>query len=117
MIWHYLIAAVLIISLIAVTNPWMILMPNVMEMLVLVVIAALVAGYAGLILAEKPDDEREDAHRSFAARAGFIAGIAVLTAALLWQGFHHALDTWVAAALGAMILAKVAARAWANHHR
>ena len=39
MIWHYLIAAVLIISLIAVTNPWMILMPSVMGMVALVVIA------------------------------------------------------------------------------
>lgn len=117
MIWHYLIAAILIISLIAVTNPGMILMPTVMEMVALVVIAVLVAGYAGLILAEKPDDEREDAHRAFAARAGFIVGIGVLTAALLWQGFHHAIDAWVATALGAMILAKVIARAWANHYR
>ncbi|HVX90414.1 MAG TPA: hypothetical protein VHC20_02130 [Candidatus Paceibacterota bacterium] len=117
MIWHYLIAAVLIISLIAVTNPWMIFMPTVMEMVALVVIAVLVAGYAGLILAEQPNDEREDAHRAFAARAGFITGIALLTAALLWQGFHHAIDAWVPSALGAMILAKVAARAWANHYR
>jgi len=117
MIWHYLIAAVLIISLIAVTNPGMILMPTVMEMVALVVIAVLVAGYAGLVLAEKPNDEREDAHRAFAARAGFITGIGILTAALLWQGFNHAIDAWVAVALGAMILAKVIARAWANNYR
>ena len=117
MILHYLIAAVLVISLIAVSDPYMFLIPGMAEMVVLVFIAALVAGYAGLVLAEKPEDEREDAHRAFAARAGFITGIAILTAALLYQGFNHMLDSWVAVALGAMIVAKVFGRAWANYHR
>ena len=56
----------------------------------------------------RADDERENLHRLQAGRAAYIAGIAVLTAALLWQGFigHH-VDPWIAVALGAMVFAKL----------
>lgn len=116
MISHYLIAVVLIIALIAVTVPSLAFMPTMAEMTILVVIAVLVVAYAGLLLAEGDGDERENLHRAAAGRAGFIAGTAVLTLALLYQGFTHSIDPWIPAALGVMIIAKVATRGWHHHH-
>ena len=113
---HYLIAAALVVLLFLVAGanqPGMMMpaMPNSVHMTLLIVAAAFAAAYAGLVLAERAGDEREAAHRALAGRAGYIAGIAALTLALLVQGFHHAIDPWIPFALSLMVVAKVAARA------
>ncbi|HEX7651674.1 MAG TPA: hypothetical protein VF439_03090 [Candidatus Paceibacterota bacterium] len=113
---HYIVAAVLVVLLFVVTmgnHPGMMMpaMPNSVHMTLLILAAVLVAVYAGLVLTERADDEREEAHRSTAGRIGFIVGIVTLAFALLFQGLSHAIDPWVPAALCAMIVAKVAARA------
>jgi len=74
------------------------------------VAAALLAVFAGAVIAEKGGDEREVQHRMHAGRAAFLSGIALLTLALLYQGFTHAIDPWVPLTLFVMVLAKLSAR-------
>ena len=118
---HYLVAIILVVLLFLVTGANQ---PGMMQMdmsgslytSLLLVAAALVAVYAGLILAERGGDERDAAHRSIAGRVGYLVGIFTLAAALLVQGLSHAIDPWIASALSAMIVAKVAARAFASRN-
>ncbi|PIR82932.1 hypothetical protein COU19_03280 [Candidatus Kaiserbacteria bacterium CG10_big_fil_rev_8_21_14_0_10_56_12] len=117
MIFEYLVASLLVMLLVLLGNPFMFWMPSMMTTLVLVVVAVLVVIYAGLILRERRGDERELLHRMLASRAAYLAGIVVLTIALLLQGIRGEADPWIAATLATMVLAKVVARAWANRAR
>jgi hypothetical protein len=110
------IAILIVLILVALMNPFMLWMPTMLQTTALVVVAALVIAYAGLVLAERGGDEREVAHRAAAGRAGFIVGIFVLTTALLVEGFEHAIDPWIATALSAMIVAKASARYFAGRN-
>lgn len=111
---QYLIAAALVILLGLLANPYMLWMPSPVEMLVVLVAALLAVVYAGFVWNEAQGDEREVLHRMLAGRAAFLTSVAVLTAALLYQGVTHTIDPWIPAALALTILAKLIARAWAN---
>ena len=101
----------LVVFLGLLSDPFMVLMPPPVAMAVLVLAAALSAAFAGLVVAERPGDEREDAHRAAAGRAAYLAGIVVLALGLLIEGFSaHHVDPWLLGALAAMIVAKVLAR-------
>lgn len=111
------LAVVLVVLLFALTDPFMYWMPEAAAMITLVVAAALVAVFAGFVLKENGGDERDAAHRHFAGRVAYLAGLIVLTAALVVQGFTYTLDPWVSVSLGVMILVKIAARAYADRFR
>ena len=111
---HYFVAFVLLLSLFALTDPFMYWMPDMAAMVVLVVAAALSAVWAGFVAREHGGDERDVHNRMFAGRVAYLSGIAVLTAALVVQGLQHALDPWIPAALGVMVVAKIAARWYAD---
>lgn len=112
-----LILALALVALLAtLLDPFMLLMPSMATMLVLVALAVLILAWMGFVLKEGAGDEREALHRMHAGRAAYLAGLAVLTAALLYQGFTHALDPWVVAALAAMILVKVFSRSYLESH-
>lgn len=91
-------------------DPFMYWMPSMFQMAVLTIVAALIVVFAGFVVAEKGGDEREILHRMHAGRAAFLSGIALLTIALVYQGFTHAIDPWIPLTLFAMVLAKLCAR-------
>ena len=106
--WSILI--LLAVVLFTLVDPFMYWMPDMLQMGALTVASVLLAVIAGFVLAEKAADEREAQHRMQAGRAAFLAGISVLTTALLYQGLTHTLDPWIPLALCAMVFAKLAAR-------
>jgi hypothetical protein len=79
--------------------------------------AALMCVWAGFVMYEKAADEREEAHRMQAGRAAYLSGLAVLTAALVFQGLAHDIDPWISAALAAMVLVKLGARLYSDRYR
>jgi hypothetical protein len=111
------VAIILIILLILIGNPFMFWMPSMILTTVLVVIAALVFVWAGFILTEKAHDEREEWHRTHAGRAAYLSAAAMLAAALVYQGFTHTIDLWIPATLAVMVIAKLAARLYADTYR
>ena len=111
---QYLIALALVILLGLLANPFMVWMPSPTEMLVVLVAAILAVVYGGFVLKENGGDERDVLHRMLAGRAAFLASLAVLTIALIYQGAHRAIDPWIPAALALTILAKLVAHAWAS---
>jgi hypothetical protein len=103
--------------LVLLADPFMAWMPEAGLMAILLVSAALVCVWAGLILHERAADEREEAHRSQAGRAAYLAGVAVLTIGMVVQGLAHDIDPWVPGALAAMVSAKLIARFYADNNR
>lgn len=113
----YLSAAIIglmAILLFTLTDPFMYWMPGATQMIALTLASVAVAAWAGIVLREAHGDERDLQLRSYAGRAAYLSGIAILTLALLIQGFRHAIDPWVPLTLGVMVAAKLAARMYAD---
>jgi heme O synthase-like polyprenyltransferase len=102
-----IIALVLVIILFLKADPFKFLMPNEIQMILLCVLAAAFALYAGLIFREKPADEREALHLYRASRVAYIAGTLALTVAIIIQDVFHQLDPVLLAVLGIMIVTKL----------
>lgn len=111
---HIVLAVVLVGLLIALTDPFMYWMPQALAMAALIIATALVALWAGMMLRERGGDEREAHHRMIAGRAGFLAGIVVLTTALVVQGFTHTIDPWIPLTIGVMVVGKLGARLYSD---
>ena len=112
------LALVLAAILVLLANPLRLWMPAPVTMLSLLIAAVLVAVFAGFVLKEGKGDEREELHRMLADRAAYLAGIAVLTVALVAEGFLRGrIDAWIPLALAAMIFVKLVARVRANRRR
>ena len=69
------------------------------------------------VMYERWSEEREVFHKMHAGRVAYLSGIAVLTVALVVQGFAHAIDPWISAALGAMVISKLVARFYSEQYR
>jgi hypothetical protein len=115
MTFEYIIAAILIVLLVLLGNPFMFWMPSVMAMTLLLIATLFALIYAGFVLQENGGDERDLLHRMLAGRAAYLTGIGTLTLALLVQGLSHHIDPWIPGALALMILAKIVARTWADN--
>ncbi|MEJ2665128.1 MAG: hypothetical protein P8107_13985 [Spirochaetia bacterium] len=102
-----IIAVILIVILFIKADPFNILMPTEIQMILLCVLAAAFALYAGLIFREKPADEREAYHLHRASRIAYIAGTLSLTVAIIIQDVFHQLDPVLLAVLGIMIVTKL----------
>lgn len=116
-IFHVGTAAVLVVLLGLLTDPFMLWMPEPAQMAVLVGAAVLACVWAGFVMYERARDERELAHTMHAGRAAYLSGIAVLTLALVFQGFAHRIDPWIAGALAVMVVSKLAARLYSDRYR
>ncbi len=114
-IFHIATAVTLVVLLILLTDPFMLWMPAQAQMPALLGAAVLVCLWAGFVMYEQANDEREVVHKMQAGRVAYLAGIAVLTIALIYQGFHHAIDPWVTAALGVMVVSKLGARLFSEY--
>ncbi len=102
-----IVALVLVIILFVKADPFHWLMPDAVQMIVLCVLAAVFALYAGLIFREKPADERESLHLYKASRIAYLAGTIALTVVIVVQDILHQLDIWLVAVLGVMIVTKL----------
>lgn len=98
------------------TDPFMYWMPAQMEMLILVGVTVLLCVWFGFVASEQANDEREALHRMHAGRVAYLSGIATLTIALLVQGLAHAIDPWIAATLGIMVVAKLASHFYTDRY-
>lgn len=109
---QFILTGAAVIALMLLTDPFMVLMPDMLQMIVLALAAGLICAWSGLVIQEKNGDEREIAHRAYAARAAYLSGVCTLTLALVYQGVTHTLDIWVPLTLGIMLTAKLVARYW-----
>lgn len=110
-------AVVLVGLLTLLSEPFMLWMPAKAQMTVLLGAAVLACVWAGFVLYEHTDDEREALHRMNAGRMAYLSGIAVLTVALVVQGFAHAIDPWISTALGVMVLVKLGSRFYSDKYQ
>lgn len=111
------VAIALAALLVLVSDPFMLWMPPRAQMIALLCAAALACAWAGLVLYERPRDEREAEHSMFAGRAAYLTGVCALTLALAVEGLSHALDPWVPLSLGAMVMVKLAAHLYSERFR
>ncbi len=109
------VALALVAVLFFLADPFGLLMPTEVQMVLLCVLAAAVAVYAGLVFREKPADERESLHLYKASRIAYLAGTVALTAVIVVQDILHRLDPWVPAVLGVMIVTKLIALLYARY--
>ena len=111
------LAVLLIVLLLAVSDPFMLWMPPMGFLAAMLCAALLLCVWAGFVMYERVTDERETLHRMHAGRAAYLSGIGVLTAAFVVQGFSHAIDPWISAALAVMVVAKLVARLYADRYQ
>ncbi|HWB34172.1 MAG TPA: hypothetical protein VG753_02560 [Candidatus Paceibacterota bacterium] len=114
---HIATAAVLVLLLMLLSDPFMLWMPMGLQMAGLLAVTVLACLWAGFAVYERPRDEREAQHITQAGRVAYLSGISVLTAALVMQGVAHAIDAWIPAALAVMVVSKLLARLWAERYR
>lgn len=115
--FHIGIVLALVVLLILLCDPFMLWMPGAFQMMVLLGAAVCAILWSGFVMYEKATDERELQHSMFAGRVAYLLGVGVLTVALLVQGFQHSIDPWILAALGVMVVSKLAARLYAEHFK
>lgn len=110
------IAGATVALLVLLSDPFMLFMPPIAAMIALVGVTVLLCVWVGMVMNERGGDERETVHRQTAGRVAYLSGIAVLTFALLVQGFQHRIDPWIAGALAAMVLAKLATHFYTSRY-
>lgn len=113
---YILFTTILAVLLLALTDPFMVLMPTMAQMTALLLASVLLIVWAGLLMKETAVDERDVYHRMLADRNAYFAGVGMLTAALLVQGFAHSIDSWIPLALIVMILTKALSRWYTDRY-
>lgn len=116
-LFHIGTAVVLVGLLTLLSDPFMLWMPDLAQMMVLLGAAILACVWAGFVMYEHTVDERDALHRMNAGRMAYLSGIAVLTVALVVQGFAHDIDPWVSIALGVMVLVKLGSRFYSDKYQ
>jgi hypothetical protein len=101
------VSTILIALLVFLANPFYWWMPSELEYISVAALAVVATVFAALVMGEKARDEREVEIRARSARAGYVAGIYILTlsiAASVFTGDHA--SPWILTALGAMVMAR-----------
>lgn len=107
---------VLVVLLMLLNDSFMFWMPIGTQAVMLVVVAVLICIWAGFVMYETAEDERESFHKMQAGRISYLSGIAVLTVALLVQGYTHTIDPWITTALSVMVVSKLFARLYLERY-
>jgi hypothetical protein len=102
-----LLALVIVILLLVLINPFGVLMPSAMTMMLVAILALIFAAFAIFVWKEKPTDEREAFHGMIAGRVAFLFGAGTIVLGIIIQAFSHSLDNWLIIALGVMVIAKL----------
>lgn len=103
-----IVTVIFVLLLVFLLNPFGLWMPAELEYLMVAAVAVVAALFAGLIMGEKARDEREEQIRATSARAGYLAGIFILTlsiAVTVLQGGH--VNEWIVGTLAAMVLVRM----------
>lgn len=116
-LFHISTALLLVGLLTLLSDPFMLWMPGFAQMTALLGAATLACVWAGFVMYERSQDEREVLHKMHAGRVAYLSGIAVLTIALIVQGFAHDIDPWISIALGLMVISKLIARFYSERYR
>lgn len=106
-----IVAVVFVLLLVFLANPFGLWMPTGLQYMTVAALVVVAAIFAGLVMGEKARDEREEELRAKSARAGYLAGIIVLTlgtAVPIIMGGHA--SPWVLTALGVMIVVRFISR-------
>ena len=111
LIQEIVVSVVLVILAILFLNPFGFFMFDMMTIAILLVVFSI---FSGFVWHEHARDEREAAHAAFGGRVGYLAGAAVLVAGMIAQTFEHRMDYWTVGAFVAMVVAKIATRAWSE---
>jgi hypothetical protein len=114
---YIIFSAIIVVLLMALTDPFMVLMPSAAQMFTLLIVSAFLVVWAGLLMHEKAKDERENAHRMLADRNAYLVGMCILAVALVMQGLSHAIDSWIPLALAGMIVVKAVSHWYADTYR
>lgn len=109
-IHEIVVGAGLVVLLMLIGNPFNILMPSPVTMMLLGGIAVLSLLFISFVWKETAQDERENLHRLLAGRTAFLAGAGILLLGITMQTLQHRLDPWLVVALGAMVLTKLVTR-------
>ncbi len=108
------IPAVLALLLFLLINPFDWWMNSVVYMGIVAGVLILFGLFALFVWQEKPRDEREAMHASFAGRTAYLFGGAVLVVGIAAQSFEHAIDPWLPVTLLMMILGKMLSLTWSR---
>ncbi|MBI4090687.1 MAG: hypothetical protein HY422_01560 [Candidatus Komeilibacteria bacterium] len=117
-----------IILLAAFLDPFGRYMPSEAAMMQMLALLVIFAVFAVFVWKEKARDEREALHALLAGRIAFLVGAGVLVIGVIVQSLDHAVDpvragvsngvdSWLVHALGAMILAKMLGRIYAQRRQ
>lgn len=85
-------------------------MPMMGQMTALLIVAVLLAVWAGFVMQEKAHDEREVTLKMKSGRVAYLSGLGMLMVALVVQGFSHSIDPWIAVSLAVMVVTKLLSR-------
>jgi hypothetical protein len=100
-------AVILLISLVLLLDPFGFWMPNMLSMVLVAVVFVCFSIFISFVWKERPQDEREELHRTKAGRAAFLTGSIILALGVVVQSIAHVLDPWLVLALAGMIFAKI----------
>lgn len=116
-IFYIVVALVLVALLVLLSDLFVYYMPEGLQMIALLSVAVLASVWAGVVMYEKANDEREVTHKMQAGRAAYISGILVLTLALIFQGLNHDIDPWISLSLGVMVVSRIIARLYYEKYK
>ena len=108
--FHISVAVVLVVLLFLLSDSLTLFMPEGAQMTALLLSSALILVWAGFVMYENSEDEREVVHKMHAGRIAYLSGLGILTAALIVEGLDHKIDPWILLALGVMVVSKLIAR-------
>ena len=95
---------------IAFLDPFMYHMTPSLTYILLALLFLISLLYALFIWRERPQDEREHAHRAFSGMIAYLTGVAVLVTGIIYQVLYiHSVDTFLVATLAGMTIAKYVA--------
>jgi peptidoglycan/LPS O-acetylase OafA/YrhL len=81
---------------------------------VLFILAILFISFSLFFWKERAVDERDETHRNFASRLGYLAGSSILVIGIIVNTLQHKFDPWLVLTLLAMVIAKLISRVYTS---
>lgn len=91
-------------------NPTHLLMPDSVNMMLILGLILGFLGFIGLVWREHASDERDAVHMQKAGRISFFMGATILVVGIVIQALNHKIDPWLLYALSGMVLTKLISR-------
>jgi len=98
---------ILIILAVLFLDPFMFWMPDSLVYMLVGLVVAIFALFAGLVWKERAQDERDEFHKMMAGRMGYLLGAGILVLGIVWQTTFSHPDPWLVSALLGMVLGRL----------